>query len=222
MKKSIFIFAAVVLAAALLLAGCGAKPDPGTAPTNPVPSDFDEAPVSAEFPQLLQELQGLDNLDESTFVRGVTGAQALNETLKKGKDEAIRLKTDSAEPISIDAGDYSGAALVLEAGAAGFTSDAALGRLIVNAVGPEGLTLRGHVGTLAVYGENANAVLSGGADTVYVQGKNCTLRLTGGVYGKIVSVNQTVVIVNETDADVTVYMANGVPQTLKAGDTLEF
>ncbi len=55
-----------------------------------------------------------------------------------------------------------------------------------------------------------------------MQGKNCTLRLAGGAFGSILSVNQTVTIENKTDADVTVYMANGAAQTLAAGKTLTF
>ena len=71
-------------------------------------------------------------------------------------------------------------------------------------------------------GAEIPVTLTGGAGRIYIEGKGCTLRLAGGTFGEIVCVNSVVKIENGTDTDVTVYMANGAPQTLKAGETLQY
>ena len=212
-----------VLSAVLLLvfAGCG-KSAPGADAPDPVPAESLNETGTEVFEALIDELGALAGIDETAYVRTASTADALNRELSKGETDAIRLQTASADAITIPAGDYPATTVALNAENAGVTSDGQMGNLVVEALSEAGLTLNGRVKNLAVTGTDIMVTLNGGADRVYVQGKNCTLRLADGEYGPIVSVNATVVIENATASDVTVYMANGAPRTLKAGDTLSF
>ena len=223
MRTRMLIPLCAALAAALLLVftGCGKKTPKTDAPGADIPESYDEN-ATAEFESILEEFNGLTNIDDNAYVRTAKSGEALDKVLQGGETGAIRLQTDDADDISIPAGDFSGATVVLNAANAGVVSDAALGDVIVEAVGEGGLTLNGAVKSLVVTGENVTVTLNGGAQKIYVQGKNCTVRLAGGEYGSVVSVNVTAVIENATDQDVTVYAANGAPQTLKAGDTMHF
>ena len=223
MKKKIVITLLCGALLAALFSACGKSPAEKTGAPSPEISESEEGVTAdAGFSEMLDELNSLENIDDATYVRNALNADGFERVLLADNDMAVRLKSDKAESIVLPAGDYSARTLVFDAANCDVESDADIGTVIVNAIGEKGLTLRGNVGTLAVYGENVNATLSGGANTVYVRGKNCTVHLTGGEYGKIVSINQTVVIENGTENDVTVYMANGVPQVLAAGETLQF
>lgn len=221
MKKRILTLGvAALLLAALVLSGCaGNKADPQSAPPAAAPENYDEATLPA-FQKTLNDLAELKNVAENGYLRGVTSPNALASALELGS--GVRYASNAADAVVLPAGNYADKEILFDAANAGFTSDAALGTLLVNAAGGDGVNLKGHVGTLAVYGENVTVTLSGGADTVYVQGKNCTVRLAGGAFGQIVCVNQTAVIENATDTDVTVYVGTGAKQTLAAGGTLSF
>ena len=211
----------LALLAALTMAftGCGkGGPDvPDTEETQSINEDGTQ-----EFSVLMEDFSELANIDDNAYVRTSDSAAALNKVLGSGETGVIRLKTSAADGISVPAGDYTGSTVVLNAPNAAAVCAGNMGDLIVEALGEEGLTLQGSVKNLAVTGENITVTLEGGAEHVYVQGKNCTLRLTGGTFGSIVSVNATAVIENATDSVVTVYSANGAPQTLQAGETLNF
>lgn len=221
MRKLIAVIAAL-LACALLFAGCGKdKPNIKDAPGVDLPEGYDE-PGTQEFSALSDALQTLTDPDANMFVRKASTAEAFVNTLQNGNDGALRLSTTETGDALIPAGDYSKTAVVFNAPNMGVVSDAALGDVLVEAVGENGLALHAGVKSLTVTGENVTVTLKGGAEHIYVQGKNCTLRLESGSFGSILSVNQTVVIENATDTDVTVYMANGAPHTLAAGETLTF
>lgn len=221
MRKLIAVIAAL-LACALLFAGCGKdQPNIKDAPGVDLPEGYDE-PGTQEFSALSDALQTLADPDANMFVRKASTAEAFVNTLQNGNDGALRLSTAETGDAVIPAGDYSKTAVVFDAPNMGVVSDAALGDVLVEAVGEAGLQLHAGVKSLTVTGENVTVTLGGGAEHIYVQGKNCTLRLESGSFGSILSVNQTVVIENATDTDVTVYMANGAPHTLAAGETLSF
>lgn len=223
MRTRILIPLCAALAAALLLVftGCGKNKPKTDAPSADIPENYDEN-ATAEFESIMADFKTLTNIDDNAYVRTAKSGEALKKVLAGGETGAIRLQTADADAISIPAGDHSGATVVLNAANASVVSDAVLGEVIVEAMGEGGLTLNGSVKSLVVTGENVTATLNGGAEKIYVQGKNCTVRLAGGAYGSIVSVNVTAVIENATDQDVTVYAANGAPQTLKAGETMRF
>ena len=221
MRKLTVVIAAM-LAIALLFAGCGKEePNIKDAPGVDLPEGYDE-PGTQEFASLSDALNTLADPDANMFVRKTTTAEAFLNTLQNGNNSALRLSTGETGDAVIPAGDYSNTAVVFDAPNMGLSSDAALGDVLVEAIGEAGLILHAGVKSLTVTGENVTVTLEGGAEHIYVQGKNCTLRLAGGAFGSILSVNQTVTIENKTDADVTVYMANGAAQTLAAGKTLSF
>ena len=221
MRKFTAVIAAL-LAVSFLLAGCGKeKPNINDAPGVDLPEGYDE-PGTQEFASLSEALNTLADPDANTFVRKTTTAEAFVNTLQNGNGGALRLSTSESGDAVIPAGDYSKTAVVFNAPNMGVSSDAALGDVLVEAVGEAGVTLHAGVKSLTVTGENVAVTLEGGAEHIYVQGKNCTLRLENGSFGSILSVNQTVTIENNTEADVTVYMANGAAQTLAAGKTLSF
>ena len=221
MKKKIPMLLLLGATLLLLLCGCKTPAEKTKAPSPELPENT-EGLTTGDFNDAVSEMDALENIDADTYVRNALNADAFSAVLQDGKDSAVRLRTDDAANIEIPAGDHTGKTLVFEAANASVTSDAALGTVIVNEIGEGGVTLNGGVKTLAVYGENVTVTLGGGADTVYVRGKNCTVRLAGGEFGEIISMNQTAVIENSTESDVTVYMANGAPQTLAAGDTLKY
>ena len=219
--KRLLLPLALLAALTMAFTGCGKKNPGADAPGVDLPEGYEEGGTQ-EFTALLEDLSGLANIDENNYVRTAGSAEALNKELGRGETGVIRLKTAAADGISIPAGNYTDATVVLNAPNAAAVCAGNMGDLIAEALGEGGLTLKGSVKSLAVTGADITVTLEGGAGHVYVEGKNCTLRLTGGTFGSIVSVNATVVIENATDADVTVYMANGAPQTLKAGETLNF
>ena len=213
--------AVLCFALAVLLCACGKTPAEKTGAPSPEISESEGESTTAAVAELIGQLDDLQNIDESTFVRNALNADAF-ATVLASDDKTVRLRTDKAENVVIPEGDYTGKTIVFEAANSGVVSNGNLGTVIVDAIGEEGITLNGSVETLAVYGENTTVNLNGGAGTLYARGKNCVFRLTGGTYGKIISVNQTVIIENQTENDVTVYMANGAPQILAAGETLQF
>ena len=218
-----FSLALAVLAALLLvLAGCGKKGPASDAPDAQIPEGYDENVAQTEYASALDRMNALDRLEEDEFVRTASSGDALNTVLQSGKDKTVGLSTTDAAAVTIPTGDHSSVTLTIDAANAAVTSDAAFGAVIAQAVGEGGLTLNARVGELAVFGQDISVMLADGADTVYVRGKNCTLTLTGGSFGKIITLNQTVVIVNNTGSDVTVVTANGAAQTLPAGETLRF
>jgi hypothetical protein len=221
LKNRIVIAVLCCALSAALLCACGKTPAEKTGAPSPEISGSEGESAAQPVADLIAELDALQDIDKDNFVRNALNADAF-ATVLASDDKTIRLRTDKAENVVIPAGDYTGKTIVFEAANSGVVSNGDLGTVIVDAIGEEGLTLNGSVKTLAVYGVDAAVNLNGGADTLYVRGQNCLLRLTGGTYGKIISVNQTVLIENLTENDVTVYMANGVPQVLAAGETLHF
>ncbi len=213
----------LALLAALIMAftGCGKKNPAADAPGVDLPEGYDEGGTQ-EFEALLEDLSELANIDDTAYVRTASSAEALNRELGRGETGVLRLETAKTDEISIPAGNYTDSTVILNAPGAAAVCAGNMGDLIAEALGEGGLTLKGSVKSLAVTGADITVTLEGGAERVYVQGKNCTLRLTGGTFGSIMSVNATVVIENATETDVTVYMANGAPQTLKAGEMLNF
>ena len=221
MKNRILIAVLCGALMAALLCACGKTPAEKTGAPSPEISESEGESAAQPVADLIAELDALQDVDKNNYVRNALNADAF-ATVLASDDKTIRLRTDKAENVVIPEGDYTGKTIVFEAANSGVVSSGALGTVIVEAIGEEGLTLNGRVETLAVYGENTTVNLNGGAGTLYARGKNCVFRLTGGTYGKIISVNQTVLIENRTENDVTVYMANGAPQVLAAGETLQF
>ena len=220
-KKRFCSAIALLLALLLAFAACG-KPKPGSdAPDPSLPEDVAENGTEA-FEALMEEFSALADIDDTAYVRTANSAAALNKVLAAGKSGAVRLKTADADLISVPAGDYAGSTVALNAPNAGAVLEGEMDCVIAEALGAEGLTLNGGVKSLVVTGADIPVTLNGGAGRIYIQGKSCTLRLAGGSFGEIVCVNSIVKIENGTQTDVTVYMANGAPQTLKAGETLQY
>ncbi len=228
MKKTTAILLAALFISAALLTACGRGGDQPTVlniidtPSGGIPAEDETAPPVENFSELLGEMNALEALDGDSTARGVTGGEGLYKVLTQRGDKLIRLHGSDVGTVRIPAGDYSDRTLILEAENAGLETNAALGTVVVKALGSEGITLNGAVNVLAVYGDGVTATLSAGAGTVFVRGKNCTLRLTGGAFERIITVNQTAKVVNETADTVYVITANGAATAVPAGETLAF
>ena len=221
MKKLRFPALLLVL---LLLGACSKTviPDVTVPPTDPFgAADSPSSVPTADLSGLLSAKTALDQAESSgEIITKANSGEGLVNALNGKHNKCILFETDAAGAVGVDSGSYSDTTLLLKAPNADLTMSAAVGAVRLDAL--SSCTLNAHVGMLSVYGADIAVTLSGGADNVYVQGKNCTLRLTGGVYGVIYCVNQTVKVENGTAATVYVTVGSGATQAVGPGESLSF
>lgn len=221
MKRIVACILILCLTAVFSLSSCKKVDEPNIqdAPGVDITEGYDEAASQYNISDTVSAMEDLKNTEEVNFVRGITTPDALMSALDSGKDEFIKLGGCQGESIDIPDADYKDVTLIVDVPEAALAVNASFKAVSVYSVTENGIAFSGHAETFAVFGENVSAHISGTVNTVYIEGKNCVLTISGKCE-TVVNMNTTTEIINSTENDITVTTSTGGKVVVPAGGTL--
>ena len=215
MKK--MMIAGLVLALSLLLASC-VRRQPAPPPAPPTVDEATEAPeeTTAAYQEAFSRLSG----GPEGFLRRVLAENGLVSSLEEGGSAPLLLDEGyEGDVVSLPAGDHPGTSVVLDKPSLAFSSEASFDALTIKRVAETPVVLKGRVREISVLGDAVTLEISGGADTVFVSGNRCTLRLTGAPVGAVLTRNDALLLQNDTSAEVAVVYETGARVWVLPGRT---
>ena len=213
----LFCAAAAVCAVALLLTACKKKPPVPGSP-DPTAEEYSvQNKTNADAAAALSEIEELR--DPEGTVRGVRSSEGFRQALQNPKYTQLRLTEEALGEVRIEAGDYTGRDIYLEAPDASVVSDADLGRLVISQVNAEGVTLNGTAETEYIKGGDVNLTLNNSVERLYITARDAHVTLNAGSFPVVYCDNTTDVITNKTEETVLLVFPTGAFTEIPSGKT---
>lgn len=205
MSKKIICTVLSVILLTFVFSSCK---DTGKSQTPSQKSDEDTLTVGDDF-EFMSEQAALSDAAKAA------GALSEFNKLLSDADRTVAAYY-GADDVTLGENDYSGKTVSVNT-TGSLTVNSAVESIVAENAN-KGITVNAYVKSLLIRGENITVDVTADTGSIYIEGKNATINVSEKLE-KIVTVNSTAVIVNKSENDLSVYLANGTKVTVPAKNT---
>lgn len=205
MSRKLTSLIIIVLTLVTVFVSCKTSPVPETPSQK---SDEDSLTLKNDFDTMSEQAS------ISQSAKAVISATEFEKLLSDEERNAVAYY--GTEDITVAVNEYTDKTLSVKT-TGSLTLNSPVKSVVAESV-PKGITLNAKADSLLINGSDITTDVKSDTGSIYIEGKNAVVNVSA-VVEKIVTVNSTAVIVNSTENELSVFLANGTKVIVPANST---